>query len=430
MQRNIITPATIKKRLKERFNTITEFGKHNWVIMCISAIVIAAVLTIVSVLGADAVPFSIEVDDIAETGYITNIDDVSEPVAVDIIPSAPPVDTKTDAHKIEPLAREVSADNITPELTQYQQLWQSINNTGDSVSMVMTWFDNRTTVLLREQDRQIWTMKSRDLSEAGDRIINKLSPAFSLEEDVITMSFTTTPKIYYLFEDGTGYFRNPDGTNSEVFTWEFAINQELLMDHMQQMDWRRLYHRYIESQHWYDDFILADLNFDGLPEMLIVGPGCATASLAILTITRSGIEVIYHGGFGGLYLYRRIDDGSLTYVLRNCNSYYGITFMTNKTTQIDRNFRTSARAATWSWTMYWNDELETMEYFYTINGEAVSRQEYERLIDDLTIGYEKVPYTINHWSSWAWYTSDRSTLELEAEILEFLNSFKPIDMPI
>jgi len=47
----------------------------------------------------------------------------------------------------------------------------------------------------------------------------KVSPAFSYENDVFMIGFPTTTRIYYLYNDGSGNFSQPDGTNKENLTW-------------------------------------------------------------------------------------------------------------------------------------------------------------------------------------------------------------------
>ena len=109
----------------------------------------------------------------------------------------------------------------TPQFFSYEQLWHSIDSTMDGVALAVSWYDDQTTVFRRELGNRIWMMQSRDINAAN--AYREVYPTFAMEDDVITIGFPTTTRLYYLFEDGTGYFRNPDGTRSEGFTWSFAI---------------------------------------------------------------------------------------------------------------------------------------------------------------------------------------------------------------
>jgi len=110
---------------------------------------------------------------------------------------------------------------IEPELSPYEQLWNSISSAEDGVSINISWYNNQTTVFERERDSRVWMIQSRDVNAAN--AYREVHPTFRIVDGVITVSFTTTTRVYYLLEDGTGHFQNTNGTNNEDLTWDFTI---------------------------------------------------------------------------------------------------------------------------------------------------------------------------------------------------------------
>jgi len=60
-----------------------------------------------------------------------------------------------------------------------------------------------------------WVMNS---ATGGSR---QVYPEFLYDGDVFEIGFPTTTRKYYFFEDGTGFFAEPDGSRKESFTWDF-----------------------------------------------------------------------------------------------------------------------------------------------------------------------------------------------------------------
>jgi len=104
------------------------------------------------------------------------------------------------------------------DLPMHVQLENAIENSGSAVWLSITWIGGQhagsETLFERAGGGQKWTMEG--VSGRSD-----VDPVFGKENNTLTIGFTTTTRVYYLFSDGTGYFRNPDGTNSEDFTWMF-----------------------------------------------------------------------------------------------------------------------------------------------------------------------------------------------------------------
>jgi len=119
----------------------------------------------------------------------------------------------------EPEAGLLSASELTPELEPLHiQLGNTIENTNSGVRLIMSWTDGKRTVFEREYDSHVWTIHSR----TGE--YRELGPVFFAHRgDAFTVSFTTTTRVYHLYEDGTGHFKNLDGSNNEDLRWEFEI---------------------------------------------------------------------------------------------------------------------------------------------------------------------------------------------------------------
>jgi len=92
-----------------------------------------------------------------------------------------------------------------------------VMDTSDGVDIRILWRNREITVFERAAGGSRWMMQSR----TGD--YRQVIPSFSFRNDAFTIAFTTTTRVYYLFEDGTGYFRNPNGSNSEALDWEFVL---------------------------------------------------------------------------------------------------------------------------------------------------------------------------------------------------------------
>ena len=98
-------------------------------------------------------------------------------------------------------------------------LWNEIHDTRNGFRITFTWQDGRLsgkqTVLKRSSNSNNWLMDGADGSAT-----RSVEPSFSSGVDFIVIGYPrTTTRSYYIFEDGTGYFCEPDGTNRENFTW-------------------------------------------------------------------------------------------------------------------------------------------------------------------------------------------------------------------
>jgi len=99
-------------------------------------------------------------------------------------------------------------------------LRDAIDLSIDGVVISIEWTSGRhrgnSTVFERLYNSNDWIMY-------GVSDTREVFPTFGYAGDAFTIGFPTTTRIYYLFEDGTGYFRNTDGTNNENLKWEYWI---------------------------------------------------------------------------------------------------------------------------------------------------------------------------------------------------------------
>ena len=170
-------------------------------------------------------------------------------------------------------------------------------------------------------------------------------------------------------------------------------------------------------------FMLADLNFDGIPELMIFGDGAsASEGMRIFTISNGKAEMILHGWGPAFTLYRKISDGSLAYIFNSGNgsdgSFWGSVFLTDKSTPMDTRFSESAYVAEYSVALDDDYEFSETESTWSFGGKEVSHSEYSRLMDELRAGYQIVEY--EPVLLWSW-DSALSAYALQA----FLNSYVP-----
>jgi len=188
-----------------------------------------------------------------------------------------------------------------------------------------------------------------------------------------------------------------------------------------------------------EGFMLADLNFDGVPELFIFGDSVSAGrSVRIFSITPNGAEVIFRGDssdivipqfHSAIQLYRRTSDGSLAYVLHGGNagsdSSWGSFFLTNATTRMDSSFSEQARIVEYTWEMEFTPDRVHSGSVYTFNGRMVSEDEFSRLLNELLSGYEMISHEIASFAPWdTIWNLDWSGVN-ENDLRGFLASFVP-----
>ena len=178
---------------------------------------------------------------------------------------------------------------------------------------------------------------------------------------------------------------------SVVTSWK-QIYLELLLttqEYIAKFDWSvsddydSRYPRYIT------DIRLADLNFDGIPELVLCGESLfASSYVSIYTITENGAQMIFHellNEGSGPILYCNPDDGNLFYGFTCLNAlsdnyldYLFTVYATGKETSLTGNLSDNATKMA-VYTANYSDNPP----IYTFNGQNVSEQEYDSRIDSL-----------------------------------------------
>jgi len=119
----------------------------------------------------------------------------------------------------------VSVDGIEVEYVVFvdnmsiiMQLENALNDLEIPIWLTISWLNDslfgHEIVFERDSETQLWTLESA--VERGE-----VDPSFNNENGVITITFPETEMQYDLYDDATGYFRNPDGSETEVFMWWF-----------------------------------------------------------------------------------------------------------------------------------------------------------------------------------------------------------------
>ena len=90
-------------------------------------------------------------------------------------------------------------------------LTDAIQNSTSRIQIVISWIDGRTTSFERTAGSDNWIMHN------GDGSGSTVYPTFPDEIGIITISFPTTNKLYFLYDNLTGEFRD------ESFEWDYTI---------------------------------------------------------------------------------------------------------------------------------------------------------------------------------------------------------------
>ena len=148
--------------------------------------------------------------------------DLDDPV---ISPEPTPSPTPTPTPSPTPTPTPSPTPNPTPSPTPepppedplHIQLGNVIFNTSDALEIHVNWESGEHSVFYREAGTLKWTLYSR----RGD--IYELQITFKYEDDnLITMQTGGTDRKYHFFSDGTGYWRNPNGSHHENLEWTFV----------------------------------------------------------------------------------------------------------------------------------------------------------------------------------------------------------------
>jgi len=186
-------------------------------------------------------------------------------------------------------------------------------------------------------------------------------------------------------------------------------------------------------------FRLVDLDFDGVPELLIFGDGAgASDGLRIFALGLDGVSMIFRGSgnLPEINLYRRLSDDRLAWAFVGANGdsflYEGAIYMTNASTVLDGRFATNAELHTIS--VINIDVPDDDVYEYIIDGRVVSQSEFERLMDDLLLyqgGYQRLnPFVIAlEYHSGMYRDFQLTNTYSEDDIWRFLESYEFVILP-
>ena len=192
----------------------------------------------------------------------------------------------------------------------------------------------------------------------------------------------------------------------EIEEIEYDYAQDMLA-YWREMTWKFGYMEVIEAAHQYahygawppmhdsqypfllTGFMLADLNFDGTPELFIFGDGAGSSEyVRILTIGPDGVYEFFRGpcNINEIKLFRRHSDDSYAWgfisAIGSSDYYGGVIYRTDKDTVLDGGFEDNAVAHKFS--SRYNHISRGEEY--TLDGRTVSQQEYNRLMAEYLPG--------------------------------------------
>ena len=172
-------------------------------------------------------------------------------------------------------------------------------------------------------------------------------------------------------------------------------------------------------------FMLADFNFDGIPELIIIGDGVSASDMmGIFTASSNGVDRIFldwgNVDLGGLdwweedyytvNLYQSLAGDDLKYRIYSFNGneheIWGNIFISDKFTPVDQRFTESTRKASFRREFIYSDNfvhLSTVNVFLdhsTGVEREVSDNIYFDLINGLTDGYDRVNHILPVLSRW------------------------------
>ena len=119
----------------------------------------------------------------------------------------------------------VSTDNFemsyivfVDDFPLHVQLENAIKNKNEPLWLIITWtsgqHNGEETVFEWDEENQEWLMEG-----AYNR--SDPEPVFGETNNAFTIGFHDMPRVFYFFSDGSGHYRNPDGTDDEDFVWIF-----------------------------------------------------------------------------------------------------------------------------------------------------------------------------------------------------------------
>ena len=103
----------------------------------------------------------------------------------------------------------------------HKQLESAVKNKNEPLWLMITWtsgmHNGEETVFEWDVDNQLWIMEGAYSRSEPEPVFGETSTAF-------TIGFSDAPRVYYFYADGTGHYRNPDGSDNEDFIWFFLLS--------------------------------------------------------------------------------------------------------------------------------------------------------------------------------------------------------------
>lgn len=219
----------------------------------------------------------------------------------------------------------------------------------------------------------------------------------------------------------------------DIPEWQRAYLDLLLtaQDYISNFDWSVSRDYDARYPLYITDIKLADLNFDGTPELIIYGESAlASSDAGIYTAVDSGAQKIFAGllyAGVGPSLYRDPDDGAMYYGFTRLEvlpddiiNYLFTVYMTHeKTVLTDDLTETAVKAAVY--TADFGDDPNFM-----FNEENVSEEDYHVLVDNLFTGFVELSgYPVSIKDLYPDDYKDSDYIYSESEILQFFDMYSP-----
>ena len=179
---------------------------------------------------------------------------------------------------------------------------------------------------------------------------------------------------------------------------------------------------------------LADLNFDGTPELMLFGVGAGASNpLRIFTIDKDGEAIVIFtdsGNMGDIALYRKLSDNSLNYAFMTfiADSDFSQTsvYLSNAKTKLSYDFNEIAFFADYIETEKYDYDAEPNTYLgttYIFKGNEMSKAEYDRAVAGIFSGYTKLSYSV---ATLKWeFSGDKIKYFTERQLQAYLDSYVP-----
>jgi len=222
-----------------------------------------------------------------------------------------------------------------------------------------------------------------------------------------------------------------DATVTEAWKQNYLELLVTTQDYIAHFDWSVSDDYDSHYPRYTTDFRLADLNFDGIPELIVCGESVlASSDIRIYTMTENGMQKIFSGLLhtgSGPTLFHNPEINKRFYAFTclevfsdNYLEHVFTVYMTDEETALASNLKDTAGLVA----VYLEDYSENQIFMF--NGRILGEQEYSHLVDSLFEGlveFSGYPVSIKdiHPDEYR----DNDYIYSESEILQFFELFKP-----